>query len=394
MNKFLQDYFLLSKVERTGLFLLLLLFATASIVPYIISNFFQDDINDVIQFEEIVVDRQFPTENQESFIEVEQSLFSFNPNTLSKEGFMRLGLSPKVAQTILNYREKGGSFKSPEDLKKIYGLESADYTRLKDYVQIIAIDYTDQPAIASYDPKSNSDYGGIPRQYDTYNAPTPTQKIENFPFDPNTATKEEFRRLGLNERVITTIINFRKRGAFRQASDFQKIFGLSKGDYERLLPYIQIKEKLGKERKNIAQEGIAPKKMIALDINTASQEEWEQLHGIGPYYAKKIINFREKLGGFSSIEQVGNTYKLPDSTFQSIQPNLKLSPIYRFLSINTASIDEMADHPYLSKKQAIVIEKYRKNHDPFQSVEAFERVGVFKEGQLDKLSPYLSFATN
>ena len=82
-------------------------------------------------------------------------------------------------------------------------------------------------------------------------------------------------------------------------------------------------------------------------MNKATIQEWQQLKGIGPYYAKKITAFRQKLGGFASIEQIGTTYKLPDSVYLQIQPHLSLSPVFRGLPINTATIDILAAHPYL-----------------------------------------------
>jgi competence protein ComEA len=72
------------------------------------------------------------------------------------------------------------------------------------------------------------------------------------------------------------------------------------------------------------------------------------LPGIGSKLSQRIIAFRNKLGGFYSVEQVGETYRLPDSTFQKIKPKLILgNNNVKQININAASIDEMKAHPYL-----------------------------------------------
>src|SRR6185437_7375519 len=85
-----------------------------------------------------------------------------------------------------------------------------------------------------------------------------------------------------------------------------------------------------------------------IDVNLADTTALISLPGIGSKLAQRIIAFRNKLGGFYSIEQVGETYLLPDSTFQKIKPKLTIvGNNVKQININVASIDEMKAHPYL-----------------------------------------------
>ncbi len=129
----------------------------------------------------------------------------------------------------------------------------------------------------------------------------------------------------------------------------------------------------------------------AIDVNQANSEGWESLPGIGPSYAGKILRFRESLGGFSSIEQIGNTWHFPDSVFRQIIQYLELSPVYRHLNINTLSAEELAKHPYLKSKQATVISRYRDNYGPFEKIEDLLQTKVLQEDDLKKLKPYIIF---
>ena len=112
---------------------------------------------------------------------------------------------------------------------------------------------------------------------------------------------------------------------------------------------------------------------------------------IGPYYAKKIVVFREKLGGFSSIEQVGTTYNLPDSVFQKIHPHLRYSPIFRPVAINMIPLDSLSQHPFINSRQAKAIINYRANHGVFKNEEDIRKVKVLSKEQLALLKPYLSY---
>ena len=173
--------------------------------------------------------------------------------------------------------------------------------------------------------------------------------VELFKFDPNTVSKDELVRLGLSPRTAQTLINFRSKGGrFFKREDLKKIYGLRQEDYNRLEKWVSIQRKqadFSKEKwdeKEVVMKApeatieekrekpFYPKKEyepVTIDINTATAEEWQQLRGIGPGYSKRIVNFRNKLGGFTSIGQVGETYGLPDSVFQKIVPFLTSSPI-------------------------------------------------------------------
>ncbi|HEY1021836.1 MAG TPA: helix-hairpin-helix domain-containing protein, partial [Flavisolibacter sp.] len=144
-------------------------------------------------------------------------------------------------------------------------------------------------------------------------------KGELFPFDPNTLTAADWQRLGLKERTARTILNYiSKGGRFYKPTDLQKIWGLPEGFYHRVKDYIRLPEK----RKNsLPHHENKPafvreeRKPTLININEADTAAFIALPGIGGKLSARIISFREKLGGFYSVEQVGETYGLPDSTF-------------------------------------------------------------------------------
>jgi len=310
-------------------------------------------------------------------------LFHFDPNTADKNTLAQLGLSEKNINTIINYRTKGGRFFKAADLQKIYGLSEANYLQLKDFVRI------EQSNRAPKYSSQSSEKNNL--------KPVSDLVPEYFPFDPNTVSREDLIRLGLSERVTNTMLNFRnKGGTFYKATDLKKVYGVSERVYAKLEPYIQLAQK-DQQPKAIqaAQKTQKPtyqkKVQQPIDINTASPEDWQSLKGIGPYYAKKIVEHRTKLGGFVNIEQITETYNFPDSTFQNIKAYLKVSPVSKTLAINKISEKGLGNHPYLSYKQAKVIINYRNKHGRFTSFEDFKKVKILKEKELNQLEPYLNF---
>jgi competence ComEA-like helix-hairpin-helix protein len=107
-----------------------------------------------------------------------------------------------------------------------------------------------------------------------------------------------------------------------------------------------------------------------IDVNNADTTAFISLPGIGSKLAARIITFREKLGGFYSVEQIGETYGLPDSTFQKIKQWLKLDNLsVKKININTATVDEMKAHPYIKYGLANPIVAYRNEHGAFSKIE-------------------------
>ncbi|MEP6583029.1 MAG: helix-hairpin-helix domain-containing protein [Ginsengibacter sp.] len=219
---------------------------------------------------------------------------------------------------------------------------------------------------------------------------------EVFDFDPNTATPGDWRRLGIRDKTIKTIQNFiSKGGKFYKPEDISKIWGLAPADVQRLVPYVKIKvvgkEYASAEKKEFPKTSYSPKVVSQVDINLADTSAYISLPGIGSKLSQRIISFRDKLGGFYSIEQVGETYLLPDSTFQKIKHYLSLgnSPV-RKLNINTSSVDEMKVHPYLRYNIANAIFQYRQQHGNFASVDDIKKIMVVSEQIFIKVSPYLS----
>lgn len=224
-------------------------------------------------------------------------------------------------------------------------------------------------------------------------------KGELFYFDPNTITGLEWKRLGLRDKTIKTIENYRSKGGhFYKPEDLQRIYGLQNDEYERLKPYIKIESHIPKEESisSKPKNEIQPAKTYVarysiIDVNTADTSAFISLPGIGSKLAARIVTFRDKLGGFYSIDQIGETYGLPDSAFQKIKQYLKLDNVsVKKININTATVDEMKAHPYIKFSIANSIVAYRNEHGTFSKIEDIKKVMAVTDEIYKKIEPYLS----
>ena len=224
---------------------------------------------------------------------------------------------------------------------------------------------------------------------------------ELFYFDPNTISATGWKRLGLRDKTIQTIQNYLSKGGhFYKPDDLQKIYGLHKDEYERLTSYVKIEPKSPNSNEQFVS--LTPKnethpvktyaaRYAVIDINTADTSSLIALPGIGSKLASRIVTFRDKLGGFYSIEQVGETYGLPDSTFQKIKQYLKLdNTSVKKININTATIDEMKAHPYIKYSLASPIVTYRNEHGSFSKIEDIMKVMAVNDDIFKKIAPYLT----
>lgn len=226
------------------------------------------------------------------------------------------------------------------------------------------------------------------------------EKAEEMPdtlqplyFNPNTVSLDSLLDMNVPDRVARTLIKYREKGGqFWKKEDLQRVYGVDSALYAGLEPYIQIPARSFKPKafhapfSGKSYEKKAPHK---IEINSAGVEEWQGLHGIGPVLSKRIVKFRDALGGFRSIDQVGETYGLADSVFQQLRSQLVLSEAPNKIDINRCTVEILAAHPYISWSVARRIIRYREQHGPFEDLEALKGLKELPEDFFEQVGAYL-----
>jgi DNA uptake protein ComE-like DNA-binding protein len=210
-----------------------------------------------------------------------------------------------------------------------------------------------------------------------------------FSFNPNTITKSELKTLGFSDRLINGLLNYRlKGGQFRVKSDLKKLYGIDSAFFKTLTPFIQLPEKISYQKS--LPEIIAKPELF--NLNLADSSQFQRVYGIGPVLAKRIVKYRERLGGFVRTAQLYEVYGLDSMVVERL---LKASflPEGDFpekLNINTADEKLLASHPYFSKKIAQAIVTYRFQHGNYLSVDDLRKINLIDEKILTKIYPYLT----
>ena len=219
-------------------------------------------------------------------------------------------------------------------------------------------------------------------------------KFKLFLFDPNVLDAAGWEKLGIRNNVIHTILNYRNKGGkFYQPEDIRKIWGLQKVDADRIIPFARIKIESHQYKSNDFQhQSTSNQKSIGiLDINTATVEQLMQVQGISISMSYRIINYRDKLGGFWNVLQLKQTYGMTDSIYQLIIPFLKTEPAtIKKININTATDFELSKNPVISKDIAKAIVIYRNQHGPYIHLDDIKKIAFINEEIYSKIVLYLT----
>ena len=195
------------------------------------------------------------------------------------------------------------------------------------------------------------------------------RKVESFRFNPNTATVEELCRLGFSQKQAQSIENYRaKGGRFNRKDDFAKSFVVSDSIFRRLQPYIDIP---------------------LIDLNLADSAAFDALPGIGGWFAKKMIEHREALGGYSYKEQLMDIYKFTQEKYMALEDLVTVSDEYVTpYPLWSLPLDSLRSHPYIKDYEtARSIVLYRENSEKEDmTVDGLLKSGILTSDSADRLS--------
>ena len=219
-------------------------------------------------------------------------------------------------------------------------------------------------------------------------------------FDPNTADSLELSSLGLSPFVVRNVLKYRdKGGVFRSSESFARIYGISDETYLRLKPYISISKEFVRKQESESTVSVVQtvdtlirvfkySEGTLVDVGMADTTELKKIPGIGTGIAKAIVSYRNRLGGFYSLDQLHEIkYITPELMKWFKLDSLNL----RKISINNAGIDLLRNHPYVNFYQAKVIVEHRKKKGKIKSLSQLSLYEEFTEKDLKRLVYYFTF---
>lgn len=188
--------------------------------------------------------------------------------------------------------------------------------------------------------------------------------VESFAFDPNTVSVEDLQRLGFSPKQAQSIESYRNKGGrFRRKSDFARSYVVADSVYERLEPFIDIP---------------------LLDINLADSAAFETLPGIGPYFASKMVEYRERLHGYSYPEQLMDIWRFDREKYDALCDLITVGECAPY-PLWSLPEDSLALHPYIGRYAAHGVVLYIQNTPP-EERSVMDLKDILKPGMAEKLS--------
>ena len=312
-------------------------------------------------------------EQQEAECATTDSLFTFDPNTVSYEQLLALGFERHTAVSILKYRARGKVFEIAEEFALCYGVTDSMFVRLRPYINI--------------GKQFRAENRG--ENIRAINRQRWEQKIDNrrpHPYEPfriDTVSIAYLQRIGFTYRQAEGLIEYRDSGAegIRNMAELSDCWAVSPEMADSLARYVIFPE---------------PKPYGGkIEINSADSATLVTVRGIGPKTAQAIVSYRKLLGGYVSIEQLSEIKCVTSENFARFSSQICCdSCVFSKIDINFAPASELERHPYMTRRAINRIIQLRKSKGGWKSIEEIVNDDIFTPEQVSALAPYLHFGDN
>ncbi len=359
LKRFFNEINNYSRSDRNALLILSGLIILAIIANIIIRNIDPEPLYTPEEYDQMMAKWQkIVNENK-----TRKTLFKFNPNTISDSLLDSLNLPHIVKQNIIRYRKAGGKFSTPQDLRKIYGMNDSVFNAVESYINI---EVRNKRNVKVERPKRVKSYHGY--------------------FDPNSCDSTTLSSFGFNRFQTKNVLRYRNNGGhFNRSEDLLKIYGIDSLFFNSIKKHIKIKDTATKAVASL------PVKSYRVELNSADSVDLVKLKGIGAVYAARIIKYRNLLGGFYSKKQLLEVYNFPKETYVNIESKISVdTTLIKKIRIDFAEYNDLLRHPYLNKKQVKAILTYRDKNGAFEKLAAILLIPEIDSVEFEKIRHYLT----
>jgi competence protein ComEA len=203
-------------------------------------------------------------------------------------------------------------------------------------------------------------------------------------FNPNDLLSEDWMEMGFSAKQAASIVNFKdKIGGFQSKYDVAKVYAISDEIFEELKPVINLPDSLPHRAKK-------EWKNYPINLNRASKSALQRIKGVGPFYAARIVEYRDRLGGFYDVEQLMEINQMPQDLVSEVKQQvteLNTADMIR-MDLNTVELGDLSRHPYIRISVAREIISFRELMSGYNQVEELLRLETINEALYEKLKHY------
>lgn len=226
-----------------------------------------------------------------------------------------------------------------------------------------------------------------------------TKKDTIYPFNPNYITDYKGYKLGMTIEEIDRLHAYRKKGKFvNSAQEFQQVTQVSNAFLAKISPYFKFPDWVKNKNSGTSEKfhKFLPKekvKIVQKDINTASKEDLIAAYGIGEKLADKILQEKEKFGGFVSMEQLQFIWGISPEAIADLEKRFAIKSQYEVIkiAINDLSQKELAKFPYFNYALAKEIVVYRTMNNGIKNIDDLTKIKGMPNEKIHIIALYLIF---
>ncbi|MFN9520380.1 MAG: helix-hairpin-helix domain-containing protein [Bacteroidota bacterium] len=207
-------------------------------------------------------------------------------------------------------------------------------------------------------------------------------------FDPNSATADDWKQFGISDKQLKSIRKFLQNGGvFKKPEDIEKLYALSSHQKKLILPYVDLPQQL-----SFADDTVRStrKTVYPVNLNEADSLTILSLYRIGPGLTHRILEYRTKLGGFKSLEQLTEIWGFDEDILYDLKGKIYVdSTQAHIFNLNTVTADDLKTHPYFKYKLSNILINYRQQHGPYKTLQELRNTGVVNDSVYYRITRYL-----
>lgn len=295
------------------------------------------------------------------------SLFAFDPNTVTYEELLLLGFDKRTAVGIIKYRTAGKVFGIAEELALCYGVSDEMFARVRPYIKI------------------GSKYATRPKsQTDSTKRVEHKSRFTPRPFEPfgiDTVGVNYLRLIGFSTRQAEALIRYREQGdGIHSMNELRDCYAVSEEMADSLEHFVVLTPR-------DPHQGL-------VEINSADSARLRSVRGIGEKTVVAVLEYRKLLGGFVRKEQIAELKCVTSENFDKISKQIYCDSCnISKIDINFAPASQFEHHPYMSRRAIKLIIETRESKGGWNSIEEMQEDNIFTKEQAEAIAPYLSFGT-
>ncbi len=295
------------------------------------------------------------------------SLFQFDPNTVTYEELLLLGFDKRTAVGIIKYRTAGKVFGIAEELALCYGVSDEMFARVRPYIKI------------------GSKYATRPKsQTDSTKRVEHKSRFTPRPFEPfgiDTVGVNYLRLIGFSTRQAEALIRYREQGdGIHSMNELRDCYAVSEEMADSLEHFVVLTPR-------DPHQGL-------VEINSADSARLRSVRGIGEKTVVAVLEYRKLLGGFVRKEQIAELKCVTSENFDKISKQIYCDSCnISKIDINFAPASQFEHHPYMSRRAIKLIVETRESKGGWNSIEEMQEDNIFTKEQAEAIAPYLLFGT-